>query len=224
LHIEKQTYADRVVNYIKKCILDGTYKPGDKVKELTIAKKLSISRAPVREALQILIQEGLIIWIPQKGKFITRLNPEQIRNSYFTGGVLEGAAVAQAIDLYTKRDCMRLEALTDKMLEIVEANKPIGEIAHLDDKFHTILFSRVDNDLLKEFCKRSCQGLSKFLLYSYWIHLFTPREVYLRHKAIVDALKERNSEKLEKIIRKHYIDAGERMSKIKEEEESNNLD
>lgn len=220
MDFEKHTYTDRVVNYVKKCILNGTYKPGDKVKELTIAQNLSISRAPVREALQVLIQEGLVIWIPQKGKFITKLNPEQIRNSYFTGGILEGAAVAQAIDSYTKRDCNRLEALTEKMLEIVENDKPIGEIAGLDDKFHTILFSRIENDLLKEFCKRSCQGLSKFLLYNYWIQLFTPKEVYLRHKAIVDALQERDAEKVEQVIRKHYIDAGEKMSMIKEQDES----
>lgn len=213
---EKHTYTERVVNYIKECILNGTYKPGNKVKELTIAKELSISRAPVREALQVLIQEGLVIWIPQKGKFITKLNSEQIRNSYFTGGILEGAAVAQAVDLYTDRDYKRLEAINEKMLEVTESKNSFEAFAALDDKFHKILLSKIDNDLLKEFCKRSCQGISKFLLYKYWIAIFTPDEVYARHKKIVDALKERNADKLEKVIRAHYIDIGERITQVKE--------
>lgn len=216
MDFEKHTYTERVVNYIKECILNGTYKPGDKVKELTIAKELSISRAPVREALQVLIQEGLVIWIPQKGKFITKLNSEQIRNSYFTGGILEGAAVAQSVDLYTDRDCKRLEAINEKMLEVTESKKSFEAFAALDDKFHKILLSKIDNDLLKEFCKRSCQGISKFLLYKYWIAIFTPDEVYARHKKIVDALKERKADKIEQVIRAHYIDIGERITKAKE--------
>lgn len=216
MDFEKHTYTERVVNYIKECILNGNYKPGDKVKELTIAKELSISRAPVREALQVLIQEGLVIWIPQKGKFITKLNSEQIRNSYFTGGILEGAAVAQAVDLYTDRDYKRLEAINEKMLEVTESKNSFEAFAALDDKFHKILLSKIDNDLLKEFCKRSCQGISKFLLYKYWIAIFTPDEVYARHKKIVDALKERNADKLEKVIRAHYIDIGERITRVKE--------
>jgi len=220
LDFEKHTYTDRVVTYVKECILNGTYKPGDKVKELTIANKLTISRAPVREALQILIQEGLIVWKPQKGKFITELNSEQIQNSYFSGGVLEGAAVAQAIHLYTDRDCRRLEAIVEQMRNIAENNKPLDTIATLDDQFHVILFSRIDNELLKEFCRRACQGLSKFLLFKYWIQLFTPTEVYLRHKQIVEALKKGDAERLEKVVRKHYFDAGERMSIVKQETET----
>lgn len=217
MDIENHTYTDLIVTYIKECILNGTYKPGDKVKELVIAKKLSISRAPIREALQVLIQEGLVVWLPQKGKFITNLNSKQIRDSYYTGGILEAAAVSQAVDLYTARDIQRLEAITEKMRDIAENEKPIEKIAALDDQFHKVLFSRIENDLLKEFCRRSCQGLSKFLLLNNWLKLYTPKEVYLRHKVIVDALINGNAAALETVLREHYHDSGERMSKFHQE-------
>lgn len=212
--IQKHTYTDLVVSYIKKCILNGTYKPGDKVKELSIAKKLSISRAPVREALQVLIKEGLIVWVPQKGKFITKLNPKQIRDSYFSGGVLEAAAVSEALNLYTQKDIERLIKLIEKMRVVAEGKEPVEKIAALDDKFHQILFSRVDNDFVIEFCRRSCQGLSKFLFFKYWIKLYTPHEVYERHKVIVKALQKGDAAELEKQIRNHYFDAGEKMSVV----------
>lgn len=217
MDIANHTYTDLIVTYIKDSILNGTYKPGDKVKELVIAKKLSISRAPIREALQVLIQEGLIVWLPQKGKFITDLNPKQIQDSYFTGGLLEAVAVSEAINRYTPRDCLRLEAITEKMRDIAENDKPIEKIADLDDQFHKVLFSKIDNDLLKEFCRRSCQGLSKFLLFNYWIQIYTPMEIYLRHKVIIDTLKSGDAQALETVLRKHYHDAGERMAAVSQE-------
>jgi DNA-binding GntR family transcriptional regulator len=212
LDIKKKTYTELVVTYIKKCILNGTYKPGTKVKELVIAQKLSISRAPIREALQILIKEGLVVWEPQKGKFITKLNPKQIRDSYITGGILEAAAVSTALHRYTAKDIKKLEEVADKMRKIAEDNEPVELLADLDDKFHKILFSRIDNEFVVEFCRRSCQGLSKFLLFRLWINLYTAHEVDNRHKVIVEALKQGDAVKLEKKIRQHYFDAGERMS------------
>lgn len=215
--IKKQTYTDLVVGYIKQCILNGTYKPGTKVKELVIAQKLSISRAPIREALQILIKEGLVVWLPQKGKFITQLTPKQIRDSYFTGGILEAAAVSQAIHRYTPKDIARLTAIAERMKGVADKNEPIEKIATLDDKFHQVLFSRIDNEFVVEFCRRSCQGLSKFLLFRYWIKLYTPHEVYNRHKVIVAALQKGNASELEQEIRKHYFDAGDRMYTVSQE-------
>ncbi len=212
LDIKKETYTELVVTYIKKCILNGTYKPGTKVKELVIAQKLSISRAPIREALQVLIKEGLVVWTPQKGKFITELNPKQIRDSYYTGGILEAAAVSTALHRYTAKDIKKLEEVADKMRKVAENNEPIELLADLDDKFHKILFSRIDNEFVIEFCRRSCQGLSKFLLFRYWIKLYTAHEVYIRHKIIVDTLKQGDAAELERQVRQHYFDAGERMS------------
>ena len=211
LDIKKETYAELVVNYIKKCILNGTYKPGVKVKELVIAQKLSISRAPIREALQILIKEGLVVWIPQKGKFITELNPQQIRDSYFTGGILEAAGVSANLHRYTAKHINHLEVIADRMREASKKNNPMEELALLDDQFHKVLFSRIENEFIIEFCRRSCQGLRKFLLFRYWVKLYTAHEVYMRHKVIVDALKSGDAIELEKQIRQHYFDAGERM-------------
>ncbi len=214
MDFKKHTYTDLVVTYIKKSILDGTYQPGTKVKELVISKKLSISRAPIREALQILIKEGLVVWIPQKGKYITELDPKQIRDNYFTGGILEAAAVCSVIQKYTAGDIRKLEEIAEKMRLVAENGESIEKIAPLDDKFHKILFSRIDNELLLEFCRRSCQGISKFLLFKYWIQLYSVEEVYWRHKVIVDTLKKGDVYELEGRIRNHYLDAGMRMSEI----------
>lgn len=211
--IKKLTYSEQVAEYIKQSILEGELSPGDQVKEVLLAEKLGISRAPIREALQILAREGLIQSEPQKGKHVSALTAKQIRDSYFTGGVLEAAAVTQALPLYTAEDISNMEKLVEGMKQVAESGQDIDSLAELDSAFHNILFTRINNELLIELCRRSCQGISKFLLYKHWINLFSPVEVFERHNAILEALKSGRPAKLEKTIRKHYTDSGERMSR-----------
>lgn len=74
MDFKKQTYAIQVSQFIRKMIQQGKLKPGDPVKENDLASFLNISRAPIREALQILTQDGLIVSEPQKGKTIRILS------------------------------------------------------------------------------------------------------------------------------------------------------
>ncbi|VFQ44277.1 GntR family transcriptional regulator [Desulfoluna butyratoxydans] len=209
---EIKTYSEQVTEYIKRSILEGSLNPGDKVNEVHVAASLSISRAPVREALQMLTRDGLIVSVPQKGKFINCLTKKQIKESYFTGGVLEGAAVAASIDEFTENDFDTLQAIVDRMEVVASMETAADYMPALDDRFHEVLFSKTDNTLLVELSRRYCHGLSKFLLFRYWRNLFSPRTVWLRHKSIVDALKTRDKVVIERALREHYIESGERMS------------
>ena len=209
---KKNTYSDQVVDYVKGLILNGDLVPGDQIREVAISSALSISRAPVREAMQILIREGLIDAHPQKVKNITALTAKQIKNSYFTGGILEAAAVAYAIDHYTEKDIADLECILGEMKDIADKDGPVSKMAPLDNAFHNVLFSKTDNALLIELCSRSCRGLSKFLLYKHWVKLFSAKKVYKRHKEIIDALKTKTPHIVEAVIREHYMTAAKKMS------------
>jgi DNA-binding GntR family transcriptional regulator len=211
-NFKKETYSDKVANYIKNRILNGSLSPGDPIKEAAIASQLSISRAPVREAMLILLREGLIELHPQRGKKVTSLTAKQIKNSYFTGGVLEAAAVAQAIEYYTDKDIAELETIISKMKQIADKCGSVSDQAPLDKAFHDLLFSRIDNELIVELCRRTCQGISKFLLYRQWVKLFPATKVYERHKEIVEALKTKDPQVIEDVIKNHYLESGERMS------------
>jgi len=209
----KQPYSEQVADYIRGLILSGELAPGSAVEEAGIAKELSISRAPVREAMQVLVREGLIEAHPQKRKHVKELTAKQIKNSYFAGGVLEAASVAYALDRYTKEDIRELNKIVGEMEKIAQNNGSISEQVPLDTKFHDILFSRIENGLVVELCKRSCQGISKFLLYRHWVRIYTPQEVVERHKAIIEALKTKDSDTVERVLRAHYFSSGERMAK-----------
>ena len=211
---KKQTYSDQVADYIRERILDGELNPGDQVKEVAIAEKLSISRAPIREAMQTLAKEGLIDSRPQRGKFITALTAKEIENSYFTGAVLEAAAVARVLDAYTDDDIRHMEKIVQAMKDIADNDQAIKKMVPLDSAFHNILFSRVDNDLLVELCKRSCQGISKFLLFRHWIKLYSAKRVYERHREVLGALISRDPILVENVLREHYFASGRRMARF----------
>ena len=210
---EIKTYSQQVTEYIKRSILEGSLSPGEKINEVHVAATLSISRAPVREALQMLAREGLIVSIAQKGKFINCLSAKQIRENYMTGGVLEGAAVAASISDFTEDDFSSLEKIVSRMEQVASMETAADHMRNLDDRFHEILFSRTENTLFIELSRRYCHTISKFLLFKEWRTLFSPHKVWKRHKTILDALKTRDSFAIEMSIRDHYFEAGERMAR-----------
>lgn len=88
----KQTYCNQVTSYIRSLIRKGTLEIGAPVKEAVLSEQLGISRAPIREALQVLVQEGLITSEPQKGKHVRQMTGKEIYDSYvvqLAGGLFE---------------------------------------------------------------------------------------------------------------------------------------
>jgi DNA-binding GntR family transcriptional regulator len=211
--IQKATYSDQIREYIKQCILNGEYNPGDKVNEVDIATRLKVSRAPVREALQHLAETGLLVSVPQRGKFITSLTAKEIHDSYMTGGILEGAAVASTIHLFTGDDFKEMKKLVTEMDRRAKDADAIHAIAELDNAFHECMFSRSDNALLRGLSRRCCQGLSKFLLYRHWSKVFVPEEMHARHRIVLDAVVSRDPGRIESTIRTHYMESGKRMAR-----------
>ncbi len=211
--IRKQTYSDQITEFIQQCIVRGEFSPGDKINEVDLANRLSVSRAPIREALQQLAVTGLLVSTPQKGKFIAALTAKEISDSYFTGGVLEGVAAASTIHLFTDDDFAAMREIVDDMAAAASRPDAVSRVSALDTAFHDYIFSHCDNDLLQALSRRSCQSISKFLLYRAWQKAFTPLEMHDRHHLVLQALKSRDPARVEKAIREHYQECGRRMSR-----------
>ena len=210
-----KTYSEQVAAYIRQALLDGALKAGEKVNEAHLAKALSISRAPVREALQLLVNDGLIVSIPQKGKFIKALSAKEIRDGYAVGGVLEGAAIAENCEAFSDGDFRRLEEMLDEMTGLDERAGDYAEkFAHLDVAFHELLLKQADNKLMVAHARSVCQRMSKFLLFRHWPHAFSHSEIVERHKKVLKAVRSRSREQIERAIRIHYYELGDRMARF----------
>jgi len=126
--------ADDVASYVRDLVLTGALRPGVKVDQDAIGRALDVSRSPIREALVVLGQEGLIDVTPRRGAFVARLSPEDIVDHYELYGIVSGRAAALAADL------LKDEQLEE--LETIHAAFRVGsnaDLSALNDDFHRIV-------------------------------------------------------------------------------------
>jgi DNA-binding GntR family transcriptional regulator len=115
--IMRKNLSDEVYDVLKKMIVSGELKPGEKLPEEELTKKLGVSRTPIREAISALAQDNLIDVIPRRGAFVNQLSEQDITEIYDIRMVLEGLAVRLSIPHLSEAD---LEKMT-RLLEQAEA-------------------------------------------------------------------------------------------------------
>lgn len=208
----KQTYREQVARLIRQRIRNGKLRGGDCVGEAGLAEECGISRAPVREALYQLEAEGLLMTHPKRGKCVTILTPDGIRNSYELSGLLEGTAAGNAADGLPEDVRDKLAALLDQMREARNETTVSEEQAMLGSQFHETILSLSENPLLRTLASRSSRVISKFLMYQQWRNLYTPEELYDRHSRIYDALCSGDRGRIERTVREHYAESAERLA------------
>jgi DNA-binding GntR family transcriptional regulator len=91
--VPKRTLAAVVTSQIRELTLDGGYPPGTPMNEVELATRFATSRGPVREALQRLVQEGLLVGTPHKGISVRVMTPDDLDDLYFARAAIERAAL-----------------------------------------------------------------------------------------------------------------------------------
>ncbi|MEK7278368.1 MAG: GntR family transcriptional regulator, partial [Chloroflexota bacterium] len=116
-HVEEKSLRDHVAENIRRAIEAGVLKPRDRLVEAEIAAQMGISRAPVREAIRLLEQEGFVTTTPRKGTFIVELERQDIEEIYSLRSALEGLAVKMAMPHLDATEMDALESLVNDMRE-----------------------------------------------------------------------------------------------------------
>src|SRR3954469_14550899 len=96
--LEPRALSDRLVDPLKRVIIAGELRPGDRVLETDLAEQLGVSRGPVREAFRELEQEGLLISYPHRGTFVATLPEDEIEEVYALRAHLEGYAARRVVN------------------------------------------------------------------------------------------------------------------------------
>lgn len=103
---------------IRKLIFSHALKPGERIDEQALARDFGISRTPLREALKVLHNEGLVKLVPRRGCFVAKLTEQDVDEIYDMIGLLEGACAARAAALATPADVARLRRITQRMAQM----------------------------------------------------------------------------------------------------------
>jgi DNA-binding GntR family transcriptional regulator len=118
LAIQKTSTADQVAGLLRERILRGELRPGTPLREVLLAGSIGVSRNTLREALRILIQEGLVLHTVHRGITVMELSPEAVADIYRVRRILEIRAVETG-----KPDASRLASLYDAVDRLEEAAK-----------------------------------------------------------------------------------------------------
>ena len=202
---------DRVYESIKTQIIRGTLKPNQHLSEAMLSEAMNISRAPIREAINMLEKEGFVTIIPRKGARVSGITREEVENIWELRSVLEGYAARTAARKCTENELEKMEATLDKLLQ--EPFK-ISSYTHSDLKMHELLYKHLDNTMLKEIIARVRQNALRILNFASKKLEFDKKSAIAdthEHKKIVAALKARDPQKAESAVKQHLANSKQRI-------------
>ena len=140
------TLRNHIARVLRQQILEGRYKPGDRLNESQIAREFSTSRIPVREALSHLQEQGLVMNLERRGMFVIQLSEIEVQQINSLRIVLEAEAMKLARAHMTPEIQSQLEGLVD-LMEHWEG--PLAEAADLDRRFHQLIWHTAGNPWLE---------------------------------------------------------------------------
>lgn len=135
-------YASRC---LVKNIMSFHFAPGTLLSENELSKELGISRTPLREALIELNRSGIVETLPQKGNFVSLIDPDLIEEARFVREVLDLAVIEIACRTATEEDLMNLEANVKMQEFYLEKDMP-DKVMELDDEFHRMIYKAANKE------------------------------------------------------------------------------
>jgi DNA-binding GntR family transcriptional regulator len=138
-----------VTERLRANIVNGTLAPGSQLSEVELATTFGVSRGPVREALQRLIQKGLVRSEPHRGVFVPVLSDDDVRDIYLAREALESSAVRHLIASGTAPDAA--DEL-DRLVKLMQESEKAGDweaVGQYDLEFHTALVQASGSERLQ---------------------------------------------------------------------------
>jgi DNA-binding GntR family transcriptional regulator len=202
--IQTRTLQEALVNAIRDAILRGQLRPGEKLDQTKLSQRFGVSRMPVREALRTLASEGLINFSPHRGATVAELDPDELDEIFFLRATVEALAGRLATPRMTEAQLDEL----DSIREMMEAHEEdVHEWLDLNDRFHFTIYEAALRPRLLGLItnlRNTCAPYINIYISS------TANAARSRdeHRRIVEALRARDPQAVETIIREHVVSSG----------------
>lgn len=206
---DKYSLRGRVFHKLREGILNGTYKEHEELKEVAIGEELGVSRTPVREAFRQLELEGLIRMVPNKGAYVTGITDQDVRDIYRIRSLLEGLCARLATENITDEEMGEMEE-NIYLSDFHAAKGNYSQLAELDNRFHEILYESCNSKMLEH----TLRDFHQYVLQVRKQNLASMQRGKAsnqEHKLIMEAIREKDAVKAEKLANEHMINAYQNM-------------
>src|SRR6266404_2075560 len=193
--------VDAVVTQLRKGVFEGRYPPGTPLRELTLARELSVSQATVREALQRLQYTGLVTRKPNVGSAVTRLSVKEVRERVELRTILEVMAAVEASGRMRKEEFEELEGRLSALEAAVESDR-YYEAAQADLHFHRYVWQCSGNDTLCRHLELLTVPLFAFMAILRSQGLERLVAVVEAHRPLVSALRSKDAVQIRDVFQK----------------------
>lgn len=192
---------DIVYEQLRKTILAGKMKPGERIVEKEYADKLNISRTPVREALRKLEMEGFVEYIPRKGVIVKEFTLKDIIEIYEIRKSLECLAVKNVIKNIKEDYIDNLKDIVEQM-DILEAQGDYEGVFNICNDFHQTILSASEMPRLMNMISTLQEYLERFRRVT--MSKDSRRHSAIQeHKEILEAIIDRDVKRAEKLTSEH---------------------
>ncbi|PYX78720.1 MAG: hypothetical protein DMG70_30405 [Acidobacteria bacterium] len=197
-----RTSAMRVAaaELIRKGLIEGKFRPGESLSEPALAAELGVSRGPVREALLVLAQEGLIVHNQNRGFSVPKLGPEDHRLITVVQLPLETQVLILARERARELDIRTLEEIKKRLVDI--SLKKLNALVHLE--FHERIWELSRNPWLEAALRRI---MVPFFAFTSMVHSaleLNPQLLDKQHQLYLDFLQGNSTMTAEECVRFHF--------------------
>ena len=173
---------------IRNAIFAGKYPPGHQLKEEELAKRFEVSRTPVRQAIRLLADQGLVEIRSNRRSYVTEVNETQFEQQFDLLAFLESYSAGLSAERSSKDDIERLKELNTGMRETIESADNT-RFLELNAEFHQIIHDNSGSDKVLELLKRIIQfPHNLYLKFGQIPHWHNAKSV-IEHQQIIEALE-----------------------------------
>lgn len=200
---EHKTKAQQVYEALREAICTGELGPNTPLVIHHLAEQMEVSEIPVREALQQLKLQGLVITVPYTGSMVAPISPDHVRQTLEARAVLEGFACRHAIQNLTEDDILQMQGLVARMDECIAA-ADMKQYSRLNRAFHLTIHRRCPNRRIQELLEMMLMETERARAI-FVIHPETAGISNQEHKLLLDYMRRTDADAAEALMRAHQM-------------------
>lgn len=205
---QRESLGEQISSVLRLRIVSKESIPGTKLSENQLAKEFDTSRSPVRDALKILSNEGLIR-LERMGAVVLGLNSSDLLELYEVRHLIESFALRRLAENYQETVAITLENSIDK-LQISAKHGDFKEFAHIDLLFHETIIKRIEHNRINHLWNSIRNVVLAVILVTtekrFKERIHECDFVIKTHKQIVEALKTKDLDHIEIVLNDHFLD------------------
>jgi DNA-binding GntR family transcriptional regulator len=199
---------ERIGDFIRNGIIEGKWPPGARLIENQLARRLGVSRAPLREAIRLLAAEGLVTLSPHRGATVSETSPQELADLFAVRGNLEAFAAELAVNNASDEQIARMRRLLEDMARCHDRSDLAGWYA-AGLEFHNVLIEAAGNAVLLNLYD---QVKAQFRRYQAAMARLPalPTVSLAEHADILDAIERRDPEAARRLAEVHVSHLSQR--------------